>query len=257
MRLRMNAILTPGVLALVLLAGLPMAMADHPDPKTLASESEDIAQLMQGIEGMRRLPVQGVQMVQSGARVFFVSTNGRYAFLGTAIDLWHGERLTSLADADRLMGRIDRTRLKLDPADLGALDLGEGTEEVWVFLDPQCPQCAGLLDQLQALSPSARTPYRFLLIPVGVLGKASVSTVVRLNCLAERDATAATKILVTHALADLPPAEGTCGEGALQRALVTAQLLGITQVPFLIAPDGRLHAGAPTDLLAWLTGDAP
>ncbi|WP_209262568.1 hypothetical protein [Thiorhodococcus minor] len=196
-------------------------------------------------------------MVQSGERVFFVSTNGRYAFLGPAIDLWHGERLSSLADADRLMGRIDRTRLKLDPADLGALDLGEGAEEVWVFLDPQCPQCAALLDQLQALSPSQRASYRFRLIPLGVLGKASVSTVVRLNCLAERDAAGAIKALVTQALDALPAAEGTCGQGALQRALVTAQLLGITQVPFLIAPDGRLHAGAPTDLLAWLTGDAP
>lgn len=254
---RTNVMVSRGILALILLTGLSLAMAGGPDPKTPAGEPEDIAQLMQGIDGMRRLPVQGVQMVQSGARVFFVSTNGRYAFLGPAIDLWHGERLTSLADADRLMRRIDRARLKLDPGDLGALDLGKGAEDVWVFLDPQCPQCAHLLDQLQALLPSQRASYRIRLIPLGVLGQASLNTVVRLNCLAERDATAATQALVTHALADLPPAEGTCGQGALQRALVTAQLLGITQVPFLIAPDGRLRAGAPTDLLAWLTGDAP
>ena len=100
------------------------------------------------------------QMVQSGERVFFVSTNGRYAFLGPAIDLWHGEHLTFLADAGRLMGRIDRARLKLDPADLGALDLGEGTEEVWVFLDPQCPQCAVLQGKVIAVT----------LILVGLLG---------------------------------------------------------------------------------------
>lgn len=263
MAMRSQALLESSVLAL--LVGLPLAASAGDGATALpsasraapasAAESDDLAQLMQGIDGMRRLPVQGVQMVQSGKRVFFVSTNGRYAFLGPAIDLWHGQRLTALADADHLMGRIDRTRLKLDVSELGALDLGEGTEEVWIFLDPHCPQCIDLLDRLQALSRAQRAPYRFRLIPLGVLGKPSLSTVVRLNCLAETDPTAARKVLLRHTFETLPAAEGPCGQGALQRALVTAQLLGITQVPFLIAPDGRLHAGVPTDLLAWLNAD--
>ncbi|EGV29610.1 hypothetical protein ThidrDRAFT_3202 [Thiorhodococcus drewsii AZ1] len=256
MRVHMQRATLGSALALVLLVGLPVGAVGDERAGAVTTEPDDIAQLMQGIEGMRRLPVNGVQMVQSGERLFFVSTNGRYAFLGPAIDLWHGERLTSLAEADRLMGRIDRTRLKLDVRDLGALDLGEGTEEVWVFLDPHCPQCAQLLDQLQALSPSQRAPYRVRLIPLGVLGKPSLATVVRLNCLAERDPAAARDALVSHVFESLSPATGTCGQGALQRALVTAQLLGITQVPFLIAPDGRLHGGVPLDLLAWLNGDA-
>lgn len=255
MHFRGNAMVRAGVSTLVLLMRLPLAMAGSLASEMPTGEPEDIAQLMQGIDGMRRLPVQGVQMVQSGERVFFVSSNGRYAFLGPAIDLWHGARLASLAEADRLMGRIDRARLKLDAADLGALDLGEGSEEVWVFLDPHCPQCAHLLDQLQALSSSQRASYRFRLIPLGVLGKASLATAVRLNCLAETDPAAALEALLSHAFTALPAAEATCGQGALQRALVTAQLLGLTQVPFLIAPDGRLHAGVPTDLLAWLNAD--
>ncbi|NEX23226.1 hypothetical protein G3480_23495 [Thiorhodococcus mannitoliphagus] len=256
MRVHMQRATLGSALALVLLVGLPVGAVGDERAGAVTTEPDDIAQLMQGIEGMRRLPVNGVQMVQSGERVFFVSTNGRYAFLGPAIDLWHGARLTSLAEADRLMGRIDRTRLKLDVRDLGALDLGAGAEEVWVFLDPHCPKCANLLDQLQALSPSQRAPYRVRLIPLGVLGQASLATAVRLNCLAESDPAAALEALLSHAFKTLPPAEGTCGQGALQRALVTAQLLGITQVPFLIAPDGRLHGGVPADLLAWLTGDA-
>ncbi len=80
------------------------------------------------------------------------SDNGRYLIRGTAYDLWHGAELTSLAQADDLGGRIDLTRLTLDPADLGALDTG-----------------------------------------------------------------------------------------IAQRAVVTAQLLGVCGTPFLIAPDGRLH----------------
>ena len=49
--------------------------------------------------------------------------------------------------------------------------------------------------------------------------------------------------------------EGTCGQASAQRALVTAQLLGIAGVPYLIAPDGRLQQGVPADLEAWLEGN--
>lgn len=229
-------------------SGPPPLAAPRPDDGTLEH-------WMQGIDGMRRLPVAGVHMVQAGERVFFVSTNGRYVFLGAAIDLWNGERLTSLAAADRWLERLDPARLKLDVGDLGALDVGEGDQEVRIFVDPQCGQCADLLDQIAALTPAERAPYRFRLIPLAVLGQPSVAIVVRLNCLAETDQARATDALLTHHFETLPGASGACGQGALQRALVTAQLLGIDRVPFLIAPDGRLQAGAPMNLRHWLQGD--
>ena len=216
--------------------------------------SGDLARLMQGIAGMRRLPVSGVQMVQSGDQVFFVSANGRYAFLGPGFDLWHGTRLTSLAEAERLMSRIDRSRLTLSGEDLGALDLGTGTAEVLVFVDPRCPQCATLLDRMRALPETVRETYRFRLIPLPVLGQASQREALALACLAETDRAQALAALLAHRSDRLSPATGHCGQGAIQRALVTAHLLGLERVPFLIAPDGRLSAGAPEDLSAWLAG---
>ncbi|MBK5966709.1 hypothetical protein CCR95_22180 [Thiocystis minor] len=209
---------------------------------------------MKGIDGLRRLPIQGVSIMQSGEKIFFVSANGRYVFLGPAIDLWHGERLNSLADADRLTGRIDIGRLKLNASDLGALDVGDGTREILVFVDPMCPHCATLLDQIQVLSPAQRTPYRFRLIPLALLGADSIAAAVNLNCLAASDRAAATQALLTHTLETVPTAQERCGQGALQRALVTAHLLGISTVPFLIAPDGRLQPGIPADLLTWIAG---
>ena len=52
----------------------------------------------------------------------------------------------------------------------------------------------------------------------------------------------------------LPVPDGSCGQVPAQRALVTAQLLGIAGVPYLIAPDGRLQQGVPAELDAWLEG---
>jgi thiol:disulfide interchange protein DsbC len=156
-----------------------------------------------------------------------------------------------LEEGARLAERIDLKRLGLDPATLGALDLGNGEREVIVFVDPRCPHCRSLLDQLPGLAER----YRLRLIPLPVLGPDSETAVARLGCLAEQDPDAAREALFAGTLNSLPAPEGACGQTAAQRALVTAQLLGIAGVPYLIAPDGRLQQGVPADLKAWLEGN--
>jgi hypothetical protein len=71
--------------------------------------------------------------------------------------------LTSLTQAEELAGRIDLKHLKLDVADLGALDLGTGPEVV-AFVDPQCPHCAAFFKDLASLTDR----YRFRLIPLPI-----------------------------------------------------------------------------------------
>jgi len=209
-----------------------------------------IQSLLHGITGMTRLPVAGVQMVQAGERLLFVSANGRYVFTGPAWDLWHGARLASLGEAAHLAGRVDLKRLGLDPAALGALDVGGGTQTVVVFVDPRCPHCRALLKALPALG--AR--YRFRLVPLPVLGPDSEQAVARLDCLAEREPKKAREALLFGKVEALPEPTAGCGQARAQRALVTAELLGITGVPYLIAPDGRMQQGAPADLSQWLEG---
>jgi len=245
-----NTSLTAVLLAL--LAGAPLAVAAESHPAgSSAPEAGGIRELLRGISGMQRLPVSGMQMVEAGERVLFVSANGRYVFTGPAWDLWHGAKLQTLDEAARFAERIDLTRLGLDPAALGALDLGTGDRDVVVFVDPRCPHCRRLMDQL----PSLGEGYRFRLVPLPVLGPESETAVVRLACLAEQDPSAARDALLAETFEQIPAPTGTCGQAPSQRALVTAQLLGIAGVPYLIAPDGRLEQGVPEDLDAWLEGN--
>jgi len=238
-------------LALTLVAGLPAARAAETDAITTSAQAPTgIRELLRGIRGMQRLPVAGVQMVDVGERVLFVSDNGRYVFTGPAWDLWHGAKIETLEAGTRLAARIDLKRLGLDPVALGALDLGKGEGEVVVFVDPRCPHCRRLLEQL----PTVTEKYRFRLVPLPVLGPDSETAVARLNCLAEQDPAAAREALLAGNADPLPAPEGTCGQAPAQRALVTAQLLGIAGVPYLIAPDGRLQRGVPADLEAWPEG---
>jgi thiol:disulfide interchange protein DsbC len=231
--------------------GLPAFAAEKDNAPVSPQAPGGVQELLRGIRGMQRLPVTGVQMVDVGERVLFVSDNGRYVFTGPAWDLWHGAKLQTLDEGARLAARVDLKRLGLDPASLGALDLGSGKEDVVAFVDPRCPHCRGLLEKLPGLAER----YRFRLVPLPVLEPDSESAVVRLDCLTESDPDAARKALLAGDVAVLPEAAGTCGQATAQRALVTARLLGIRGVPYLIAPDGHLQQGVPADLTAWLEGN--
>jgi thiol:disulfide interchange protein DsbC len=183
--------------------------------------------LLRGIEGMTRLPVRGVQLVQAGGRLLFVSANGRYVFTGPAWDLWHGARLDSLEQATRLAASIDRKRLGLDAAALGAIDVGMGEKEVVIFIDPRSAHCRALLGRLSELG----TRYRFRLVPIPVMGPESEAAVARLTCLAARDTAAARERLLGGDVDNLPVPGPDCNGAAAERALVTAELLGINVVP--------------------------
>ena len=88
-------------LVLALGAGLGAARAAEIDAQATIAPAPDslpqgIGAMLHGIQGMQRLPVTGLQMVEAGDRVLFVSANGRYVFTGPAWDLWHGAKLESL-----------------------------------------------------------------------------------------------------------------------------------------------------------------
>lgn len=203
------------------------------------------------IKHMTRLPVGGIQAVETtDGRLLFITDNGRYLIRGTVMDLWHGAELTSYQQAETLAGRIDLQRLKLDAADLGAINDGTG-RDVIVFVDPQCAHCRALYQDLPALTDR----FRFRLIPLP-LSAPSQSVVLALHCLAATDPAAALKALLAQD-DQLPTPTGACGQQTAQRTLVTAQILGIQGTPFLIAPDGRMHQGQPSDLAAWLEPPKP
>jgi thiol:disulfide interchange protein DsbC len=173
------------------------------------------------------LPAGGIQAVEAtDGQLLFISDTGRYVVRGNVYDLWHGVALTSLAQAEELAGRIDLKHLKLDVADLGALDLGTGPDVV-AFVDPQCLHYAAFFKDLALLTDR----YRFRLIPLPI-AEDSQSAVLVVHCLATTDRAAALAALLEHQT-DVPAATGTCGQPTAQRTLITAQLFGVRGTPSL------------------------
>ena len=239
-------------LFLASLFGTSIAMAANPPKPPVSDIAAGLLSIK--IDGMQDLPISGLKMVKSGEQTVFISSNGRFAFYGGKLmDIWTQQEIKELADIDKIANRINLSRMKLKADDLGAVTVGHGKAQVLVFIDPRCPYCGKVMKDLQALQDQ----YTFKLVMVPILGPESQNIVVQLACQLETNETKAKDTVRNRLLkqdyAGLPTEPPTqCNKEPLQKAVVTAKLFDLKGVPFLIAPDGRTHSGAPEVLADWL-----
>ena len=237
----------PIIILLSVLTGLASADTNPPSPS--ASDTADLLSNA-NIEGLKALPVHGLNMVKAGGRTFFMSDNGRFVITGTLLDVWNRVAVTELDQVEQIANRIDLSKMKLKIDDLGPATIGTGKALVVVFVDPRCPYCGKVQKQMEAL----KGQYSFKLIPIPVLGPESQSLVVKIGCLLQTPSKDKARDALMHQAYDTLPSEidSKCDREHIQRAMVTAKLFGIDGVPFLIAPDGRTFKGAPDSLADWL-----
>ena len=234
------------------LFGSSIALAATPQKPAVSDIAAGLLSIK--IDGMQDLPISGLKMVKTGAQTVFISSNGRFAFYGGKLmDIWTQQEIKDLPDIDKIANRIDLSRMKLNVDDLGPVTIGHGKESVLIFIDPRCPYCGKVMKDLQALQDK----YTFKLVMVPILGAESQNIVVQLACqLGSADTKTKDGVrerLLKQDYAGLPPEQPTqCNKEPLQKAIVTAKLFGLQGVPFLIAPDGRTHSGAPEILVDWL-----
>lgn len=206
------------------------------------------------IDGMQDLPITGLKMVKTGEQTVFMSSNGRFAFYGGKLmDVWTQQEIKELADIDTIANRIDLSRMKLNVEDLGPVTIGHGKKSVLVFIDPRCPYCGKVMQDLHAL----KDQYTFKLVMIPILVPESQNIVVQLACQMSSSAANAKNAvrdrLLKQDYTGLATEQPTsCNKEPLQKAIVTAKLFDLKGVPFLIAPDGRTHSGAPDGLADWL-----
>ena len=240
----------PRLLIIILLSVLTgHSIADTNPSSPSASNTADLLSNA-NIEGLKALPIHGLNMVKAGGKTFFMSDNGRFVITGTLLDVWNRVAVTELDQVDQIANRIDLSKMKLKIDDLGPATVGTGKAQVVVFVDPRCPYCGKVQKQMDAL----KGQYTFKLVPIPVLGPESQSLVVKIACLLQTQSKDNARDALMHQAYDilLSEIDSKCDREPVQRALVSAKLFGIDGVPFLIAPDGRTFKGAPDSLADWL-----
>lgn len=226
--------------ALALAAVLPsMALADP--------AARPGSPLAGGIDAMVKIPGGSWQAVRAGGETYWMSGNGRWVVKGQAFDLWAGAPLEDFSDIRTAvetvkLGGFDGLMVDLEP-----IRFGSGAIEIAVFVDPACPHCHDLLGRLALIEDQVSVA----VLPIPAFGEASGRQVRAMHCAEDPDA-------AREALFGKRPALGlaqrpNCPIEALHRRLVTAQMIGLRGVPFMVRLDsGRFVEGVPRDLAAWL-----
>ena len=181
--------------------------------------------------------------------VYFVSGNGRYVLRGTLRDLWQsGKELTTLDEIRAAVQTVDVAALVRAVDIFAPFRIGSGPKLEIVFVDPFCPYCKLLLNDIAARGGDKE--HQYVILPIALLGPKSARVVRNLQCAADRDAAA--RALLAHSYDPPLPERPDCDLGAAQKRAIFARLLQIRGVPFLIRDDGVRQDGLPGNLMEWL-----
>lgn len=209
------------------------------------------------IESIERIPGGSFSAVKLSNRgeLYMLSANGRFVLRGPVYDLWQGRELASVEEIREAAQTLNLAGLGVVWNDLAPTVIGEGEAEVVVFIDPHCPHCQTLLTQIGRLAAAEPRSWRFMILPVPMLGNRSATTVRNLAC--ATDQAAARRALLEHRFEPALPERADCDLAPAQKRWVLARLLQLEGVPFTIRPDGRSLSGAPQDFAAWLRQSGP
>ncbi len=221
-------------------------------PAIVFAEGETSLQPIKSVDAMQQLPIQGMTMVESDGQVFFISKNARYVIKGDMYDMWSGgERVPNIAALNATASKIDLDKIGVKIEDLFSLAYGNGPEKVTLFVSPGCPHCTKTMQDLTVGDLS--TKYTFNIIPLPFMGKQSQVAVKKLVAAYESNPSGALSALMSDNFSALQETEGGDLEG-VKRAMVTAKILGINQVPVLLSSSGEMSVGSPENLSKWLEG---
>lgn len=184
------------------------------------------------VEKISKAPMKGWYEVYADGQLFYTDEKANYLFIGNVIDAKSRESLTE----KRLeqLSAIQPARLPLEQA--VKIVRGDGSRQLIVFSDPDCPFCKKLERELQQLNNL--TVYVFL-YPLDSLHPQARKKAQRVWCASDRAAAWLALMLENQA----PDNNGDC-DNPVQATVLLAEKLGIRGTPALVFPNGRKVSGA-------------
>ena len=189
-------------------------------------------------------PIAGVYEIDSGRKVFYVDSSGKYAMLGNLLDLSTKNSLTE--QRTNALNRISWQQLPTDLAIVHVID--QGKNKIALFTDPDCPFCKRL--EAETISKLSNVTVYYYFFPLAIHPHA-VDHAKRILC-AENPESA----LVGFMAKDLPLGKNNTCDNAAKLSKMQAIGTDVVQVsgtPTIVLPNGKLISGlVPADYLSRL-----
>ena len=113
------------------------------DSATTVTPDQIKANLVKQVPGLTQVDqvnptkISGLYEVVVGRKIFYVSTDGKYAVFGNMVDLGSKQSITEQRMQE--IAKVDFSKLPLDLAIKQVI--GDGSRKIAVFTDPDCPYC--------------------------------------------------------------------------------------------------------------------
>lgn len=165
-----------------------------------------------------------------------ISPNGRYRFDGTITDMWANRTIDTLADARESFNTIPLERIDLQPRTLDAYTVGTGEPEVFAFISPTHPETVHVMDTIRATA----NDFTYHIVPIPD-SQTSQSDAIPYACASDKQQVV-NSLFTGGSPADIETRKDCYGE-VLAGRMIVFQLLGLSQLPSLIMPNGRVESG--------------
>jgi thiol:disulfide interchange protein DsbC len=186
------------------------------------------------VESIRKLPQANLyEVVHNGRRIFYTDANAELGLFGTLLDLKTRVNLTEQRESE--LNVVDFSKLPLDKAIKKVK--GDGSRQLAIFTDPDCPFCKRLENELKNVDNV--TVYIFL-FPLPQLHPDAPRKARAVWCAA--DQVAAWDALMTEGKE--PPAAAESCKDPIAEVARLADEYHIQGTPGLIFQSGRLVPGA-------------
>lgn len=211
------------------------AQADQTTDKLKAALQTRLADAT--IKSVEKSPIAGLYEVNLGSQIIYSDATGDYLILGDLIDAKNHKNLTEARLSET--NRINFASLPF--ANAVKVVKGNGSRQIAVFSDPNCPYCKQLENTLKWVDNV--TVYTFL---YPVLSPDSEVKSKSIWCSTDR--AKAWESWMQNRTA--PTAAGTCDTAAIDKNLKLGHEMNVTGTPTVFLADGRRLPGAvPADEL--------
>lgn len=206
----------------------------------IADEQGEVKSLKQGLakafgqqpDKVQPAPLDGMYEVVYGAKLYYVSADGRYLFSGDLIDLKTRINLTEKNRSDARLKAIE----SVDESDMIIYKAkGEEKHTVTVFTDIDCGYCRKLHHGMSEMNELGIT-VRYLAYPRAGVGSSSYDKAVSVWCAKDRNEA------MDEAKSGATPDIVTC-DAPVKEQLALGASIGVTGTPALVLEDGTLMPG--------------
>lgn len=231
------------------------------DAKVKKVEENDMASVPEAkipeIEKVVNLGISSMRAVASkDGTILYIADAGRFVFMGRMLDVWQQKELKTIDEIERATQRVFLDTMGYDKTTYAGYKLGHGPKRTVLFVDPHCGWCHKLISEVKS-DPELLKDYTFTFHVVPVLGEASHTYAKKLWCSVGTDEEKMQAMLEGDEAMNALPAMTTCPMDDQDHTVMLSKIIGVRGVPFVIAPDGRVSQGKPSDIKSFLRGEEP